>query len=206
MTSKSNPLIPLVKIDSMTSIEIADLLDARHDSVKRSVERLVNAGVIHLPPMVEDKGIQGHSVKCYILPKRDTFVVVAQMSPAFTGVLVDRWQYLEEQLEILKFRQSDKRQQLDAMEALRSFLPEDLKGEALSYIKANTIVNKAVSNLFYFPKVLKKSDMSMDMLAVREHVLDDYIKLYEVIEDNTEVKKLLYAKYQPNRITGPSHG
>jgi len=32
--------------------------------------------------------------------------------------------------------------------------------------------------------------------------LDDYVKLYEVLESNSAVKDILYAKYQPNRLTG----
>ncbi len=39
----------------MTSIEIADLVGSRHDSVKRTVERLAEGGVISLPPLVEVK-------------------------------------------------------------------------------------------------------------------------------------------------------
>jgi phage antirepressor YoqD-like protein len=33
----------------------------------------------------------------YFVSKRDSYVIVAQMSPAFTAALVDRWQELEEQ-------------------------------------------------------------------------------------------------------------
>jgi predicted RNA binding protein with dsRBD fold (UPF0201 family) len=79
-------------------------------------------------------------------------------------------------------------------------LPDDLSKEELSYIKANTVVNKAVSNLFGFPKMLKKDEMSDDMIEVRGRVLDDYLKLYEVLEDNAKVKTILYDKYQPKRI------
>ncbi|QDL93564.1 hypothetical protein FDP22_03000 [Paroceanicella profunda] len=79
----------------MSSMEIAELVEARHDSVKRAIERIVERGVISLPPMVEVK-IQRErrleTVSTYQLPKRDTFVVVAQLSPEFTARLVDRWQ------------------------------------------------------------------------------------------------------------------
>ena len=37
----------------MTSQEIADLVQVRHDSVKRSVERLIESGIIVQPPMVD---------------------------------------------------------------------------------------------------------------------------------------------------------
>lgn len=45
----------------MTSIEISDLVGSRHDSVKRTVERLAEGGVISLPPLVEVKNNQSLS-------------------------------------------------------------------------------------------------------------------------------------------------
>jgi hypothetical protein len=46
--------------------------------------------------------------------------------------------------------------------------------------------------------------MSNEMLEVRDKVLDDYLKLYEVLEDNGKVKDILYDKYQPKRIEDDS--
>ncbi|EAO5288849.1 Rha family transcriptional regulator [Salmonella enterica] len=94
---------------SMTSIEIADLVGSRHDSVKRSIERLVDDGVIQLPPMVDCGRINGLGVsqksKHYLFEgeqgRRDSIVVVAQLCPKFTGRLVDRWQELERKVEQL---------------------------------------------------------------------------------------------------------
>ena len=85
---------------SMTSQEIAELLDVRHDSVKRSIERLVELGVINQPPLVDGEKSANHVVvKVYLFTgkqgKRDTYVVVAQLSPEFTATIVDRWQELE---------------------------------------------------------------------------------------------------------------
>ncbi|EPC6762274.1 helix-turn-helix domain-containing protein, partial [Escherichia coli O5:H11] len=37
---------------SMTSQEIAEMVGSRHDSVKRTIERLAKSGVITFPPMV----------------------------------------------------------------------------------------------------------------------------------------------------------
>lgn len=85
---------------TMTSREIADLVDSRHDSVKRAIERLVEKRVITSPPMVE-KPTDGRPVVEYVFSgeqgKRDSIVVVAQLSPEFTARLVDRWQELESQ-------------------------------------------------------------------------------------------------------------
>lgn len=82
---------------TMSSREIADLVESRHDSVKRTIERLAASRIIQQPPMVEVKNHLGQTVQEYRLIKRDSYVVVAQLSPEFTARLVDRWQQLEEQ-------------------------------------------------------------------------------------------------------------
>ncbi|MBV5308064.1 Rha family transcriptional regulator [Chromatium okenii] len=87
---------------TMTSREIADLVEKRHDSVKRTIDTLVERGVIQLPQVVIAEKINGLGLiqksEHYVFThehKRDTFVVVAQLSPEFTAKLVDRWQELE---------------------------------------------------------------------------------------------------------------
>jgi hypothetical protein len=40
---------------TMSSKEIAELLESRHDKVKQSIERLADRGVIDVPPMGEDQ-------------------------------------------------------------------------------------------------------------------------------------------------------
>jgi hypothetical protein len=91
---------------SMTSKEIADMVGSRHDKTKQSIERLANQGVIVLPPMGDvpfvDESGRNRTTSAYIFSgeqgKRDSIVVVAQLSPQFTAALVDRWQELELQV------------------------------------------------------------------------------------------------------------
>lgn len=80
----------------MTSKEMADLTEKRHDNVKRTIETLANQGVI-ARPQIEDgeKAANGVIEKLYLVGKRDSYVIVAQLSPEFTARLVDRWQELE---------------------------------------------------------------------------------------------------------------
>lgn len=81
---------------TMSSQQIADLVNSRHDKVKQSIERLVARGVIAQPPMGDGaKSGNGVVSREYLVCKRDSFVVVAQLSPEFTAALVDRWQELE---------------------------------------------------------------------------------------------------------------
>lgn len=79
----------------MSSQEIADLVDSRHDKVKQSIERLAIRGVIKLPPLGEVINHLGQTVSVYLVGKRDSYIIVAQLSPEFTARLVDRWQELE---------------------------------------------------------------------------------------------------------------
>jgi len=94
----SNTQSPVI---SMSSREIAELVESRHDKVKQSIERLANRGVIQLPPMGNAEIINGlgkvQKIAEYRVSKRDSYVVVAQLCPEFTARLVDRWQELEAQ-------------------------------------------------------------------------------------------------------------
>ena len=88
---------------SVTSAWIAELVGKRHDNVKRTIETLVGQGVI-AQPQIEDVHETGGNSRVYVTQvyrfvgdrgKRDSIVVVAQLSPEFTARLVDRWQELE---------------------------------------------------------------------------------------------------------------
>lgn len=93
-----NQLATMDAVQTMSSREIAELLEARHDSVRRTIERLAERRVITLPPLVEvsNSGLGPKTLTEYRVGKRDSYVIVAQLSPEFTARLVDRWQQLEE--------------------------------------------------------------------------------------------------------------
>lgn len=103
--SNAHPVSDLAVLHqaSMSSREIAAMVGSRHDDVKRSISRLAERGVIRLPPMADSEIINNlglpQSVSEFVFRgeqgKRDSIVVVAQLSPAFTARLVDRWQELE---------------------------------------------------------------------------------------------------------------
>lgn len=80
---------------TMTSREIADLVESRHDHVKVSIDRLVKTGAIQPPVMRDVKNDNNQTVQEYLVCKRDSYIIVAQLSPLFTARLVDRWQELE---------------------------------------------------------------------------------------------------------------
>lgn len=95
-----NELINVTSALTMSSREIADLVESRHDDVKRSIERLAERSIIQLPPLADVKNHLNQTVSVYLVNKRDSYVVVAQLSPEFTARLVDRWQELEQTQQI----------------------------------------------------------------------------------------------------------
>lgn len=91
----------LSAVQSMNSLQIAKLVQSRHDSVKRTIERLADQEAIQLPPLV-DTNKNGIVTKVYIFSgeqgKLDSITVVAQLCPLFTAQIVKRWQELETQV------------------------------------------------------------------------------------------------------------
>ena len=87
---------------TMSSIEIATVCEKRHDNVKRTIETLVEQGVIVRPQFEDEQSTDAlgreRTTQVYKVGKRDSYIVVAQLSPQFTARLVDRWQFLEEQI------------------------------------------------------------------------------------------------------------
>ena len=93
------------------------------------------------------------------------------------------------------FRLLDKEHQKEAMDRLRNSLADPVK---VDYIKANTIANKAVSNIYGFPKMVKKSDMPEEWLPDRQRILDDTVELMAANEKfglGIKVSRAIYGKY-----------
>ena len=83
---------------TMSSREISELVESRHVDVKRTIERLMSKEVIAgYAPMAYTHPQNGQSYDEYHVNQRDSYVIVAQLSPEFTARLVDRWQELEAQ-------------------------------------------------------------------------------------------------------------
>lgn len=92
---------------SVTSFDISELVLSRHDDAKRSIDRLVERGVIARPPvavMPKEANNRIYNIEVYVFTgeqgKLDSITVVAQLSPEFTAALVKRWYELENQTKL----------------------------------------------------------------------------------------------------------
>ncbi|HCP54572.1 MAG: phage antirepressor protein [Pseudomonadaceae bacterium] len=81
---------------TMSSREIAKVVGSRHSDVVRTIDRLIEKKVVSgCAPSAYTHEQNGQTYHEYLVSKRDSFVVVAQLCPEFTAALVDRWQELE---------------------------------------------------------------------------------------------------------------
>jgi len=72
------------------------------------------------------------------------------------------------------FRQLDKEHQKEQMKKLRDGLEQPAR---VDFIKANTITNKCVSTKHGYDKMIKKGDMTPEMLLAREQVLENTVEV-----------------------------
>lgn len=160
---------------TMSSLEIADLVQARHAKVKQSIERLAKRGAIDLrSPMgtvVTEQQLGNGArrtveTKVYQLEKRDSYVVVAQLSPEFTARLVDRWQELEQQAakpvalsgpQLMAAALIEAQATLDAAKAEIADMREDVEAHRrIAKADGSLSVTEAAKNLGVRPKDLFK--------------------------------------------------
>lgn len=85
---------------TMSHLQFADMTGKRKDNVKRLMETLSNQGVISVTQIEEGyiKG-DGKSDKrvVFSVNERDSYIVMAQLSPTFTAQLVDEWKTMKEE-------------------------------------------------------------------------------------------------------------
>lgn len=93
------------------------------------------------------------------------------------------------------FRMLDKEHQKEMMAKLKAGLRQPVR---VDFIKANTIANKAVSIKFGRPKMLKKAQMTPEMLVHRQPILEDTVELMSVVDKfelPVSVSETIYRKH-----------
>lgn len=166
-----NPIVSFSGI-KMDHLEIANLVHKRPDNVKRTIESLVDAGIIS-HPQIEDgiKSANGVIPKVYVFSgeqgKRDSIIVVAQLCPEFTARLVDRWQELE---------QKSKQQTVDLNNphALRKALLEYTE-QVIELEHKNIGLERSIQTITQTPTGVK-FQQACKILNIKRQVLADWLR------------------------------
>lgn len=100
-----NTIISASKAQTMTSKQIAVVVEKRHDNVKRTIENLADQAVI-VRPQIEDEQFKdsmgrNRTESVYVVNERDSYIIVAQLCPEYTAKLVDYWMATKNQAPAL---------------------------------------------------------------------------------------------------------
>jgi phage regulator Rha-like protein len=83
---------------TMSSREIAELTDKRHDNVMDDIRKLLAALRLHAPDFSGAyTTARGNTYECFELPKRECLILVSGYSVTLRAAIIDRWQELETQ-------------------------------------------------------------------------------------------------------------
>lgn len=93
------------------------------------------------------------------------------------------------------FEMLDKQHQISVMDLLNNNY-EDISDE--TFMKANTIANKAVSTIYGFDKMISKDIMTREMKQLRQIILNDTVQLIITTQKfnlDISISKTIYDKY-----------
>lgn len=143
----------------------------------------------------------GKTIEMVFIPEGDVYRLITH-SALPSAERFEKWLFDEVLPSLRKstgleafevFLMLDKAHQRKAMEKLRDSFVAPVR---VDYIKANTIADKCVSTRYGYEKMLKKGDMTPDMLAERQRVLDDTVSLMTLKERynmNISVSGVIYG-------------
>lgn len=90
-------LRPTLHQPTMSSREIAELVEARHNDVVATIERLFVKGLLRSSRKTRREDTGGRPIEVYDLIERDSHLVVSGYSDEHRARVIDRWQELEAQ-------------------------------------------------------------------------------------------------------------
>lgn len=90
-------LRPTLHQPTMSSREIAELVEARHNDVVATIERLFAKGLLRSSRKTRREDTGGRPIEVYDLIERDSHLVVSGYSDEHRARVIDRWQELEAQ-------------------------------------------------------------------------------------------------------------
>lgn len=115
-------------VRTMTSREIAELVEARHNDVVATIERLFSKGLLRSSRETRRESTGGRPLDVYELIERDTHLVVSGYSDEHRARVIDRWEALESGAAVPIAAAAPKLLPIDLLEqaqALKTLLGDD---------------------------------------------------------------------------------
>lgn len=196
-------LVLMQENSTMSSREMAELCQKRHDSVKRTIEMLSDKSLIDLPQNVEYLDSLNRPAQEYLVGKRDSLVIVAQLSPEFMAAVVDRWQALE--------NNQPKQLNLNDATVLRDLLL-NYSEQVITLSQEVKTLNQAIETItsgasdIKFQQASKILGVTQSVLAewLRTHRWDRYLNKSRASTACSEERGYCWTKYEQKTGVKPS--
>lgn len=196
-------LVSMQQSETMSSREMANLCQKRHDSVKRTIEMLSDKSLIDLPQNVEYLDSLNRHAQEYLVGKRDSLVIVAQLSPEFMAAVVDRWQALE--------NNQPKQLNLNDATVLRGLLL-NYSEQVITLSQEVKTLNHAIETItsgasdIKFQQASKILGVTQSVLAewLRTHKWDRYLNKSRASTAYSEDRGYCWTKYEQKTGVKPS--
>ena len=136
----------------MSSREMAQLCQKRHDNVLQLIRNLIDGGILKsTTPHSYTHPQNGRAYTEFLSDKRDSLVIVARLSPEFTAAVIDRWQELENKdlskLEILQMALQSEQERIALENKVEQLQPKADAYEILSGAKGSVSIRVASGEL-----------------------------------------------------------
>lgn len=172
---KTTELLPITEKNAsltMSSREIAELTHKEHKNVLRVIRDLIEQNLVaQIEPLKFEYRNQWFDY--YELNKRDTFVVVARLSPEFTAAVVDRWQELEakQAVQLPQTFAEALRLAADLEEQKQALLLENQRMKPKAAFVEHYVEVGTTKSLRETAKILKMPEKAMIQRLVEDRIL-----------------------------------
>ena len=123
-------------VSTMSSREIADIAEARHNDVVATIDRLFDKGLLRSSRKSRHENTGGRPIEVYDLVERDVYLVVAGYSDEVRARIIDRWQELEARSTMSRATHGALREELEAVDVLSRILNVAPSGK-INMVKAS---------------------------------------------------------------------
>ena len=185
-------------VESMSSLEIAEVTGKEHKNVMRDIQNLLSQGVDKLNfERISYKDSMNRVRDAYQLTYKGVLILASGYNPVLREKIINRWEELETGKAEPKFSQQQQSQtKLSDKIQAANFLAD--------FLNLNGASKLAIAKSIADPLGLPTPDYVMDEKTV--HAAKDLLATHKVKMSSAEFNKILVSKGIVERMTRPGNG
>ena len=185
-------------VESMSSLEIAEVTGKEHKNVMRDIQNLLSQGVDKLNfERISYKDSMNRVRDAYQLTYKGVLILASGYNPVLREKIINRWEELETGKAEPKFyQQSPSQSKLSDKIQAANFLAD--------FLNLNGASKLAIAKSIADPLGLPTPDYVMDEKTV--HAAKDLLATHNVKMSSAEFNKILVSKGIVERMTRPGKG